>query len=194
MEDDFKEKINNFINISKNTNDNSVIKHEYLNLVKLFHPDTNKDISAGILNEYMIIVNYVYEQLIHNKENFQLIKKEEYEKNKVNGKYCFVNEFGVKEFISDKILFIYKLGKLEYNKALKIMLDNPSYSGNKEKTGYEIIGHLYKAYKYYKDVIKLDKKGEWKKVTIINLYYAYKMNEHITRGLKISDEKGLMKM
>jgi curved DNA-binding protein CbpA len=194
MEDDFKEKINHFINISKNTNDNSVIKIEYLKLVKTYHPDTNKDIDAGAANEYMIIINYVYEQLIHNKGNFRLVQKEEYDKNKINGKYIFVNEFGVKEFISDKVLFIYKLGKLEYNKAMSIMLDNPSYSGNKEKTGYEIIGHLYKAYKYYKDVIKMDKSGNWKKVAIINLYYAYKMNEHITRGLKISDEKGMVKV
>jgi DnaJ-class molecular chaperone len=188
----FKVKIDHFINASKNTNDNNVIKQEYLKLVKEFHPDANKKINNETANEFMIIINYVYEQLIHNKNNFQLVQKDEYEKNKVNGKYCFINEFGIKENISDKILFIFKLGKLEYNKALSIMLDNPSYSGNKEKTGYEIIGHLYKAYKYLKDVIKMDKKGIWVKAALLNLHYAYEMNEHITRGLKVSNEKGMI--
>ena len=99
-----------------------------------------------------------------------------------------------KQYISDKILFVYKLGKLEYNKANTIMLENPTYTGNKEKTGYEIIGHLYKAYKYFKDVIKMDKNGNWGKEALINLHYAYKMNEHITRGLQTNNGKELIKI
>jgi hypothetical protein len=189
----FKTKIDHFINTSKNVNDNSIIKLEYLKLVKEFHPDANKEISKETANEYMIIINYVYEQLLHNKDNFHLIQKDEYEKNISNGKYCFVNEFGITERISDKILFIFKLGKLEYSKAVTIMLENPSYSGNKEKTGYVIIGHLYKAYKYFKDVIKMDKNGNWAKGAMVNLHYAYEMNEHITRGLKTSNEKEMAK-
>ena len=157
----FKEKINNFMNISKKIEDNSLIKQEYLKLVKEFHPDSNKNINAEIANEYMIIINYIYEQLVHNKKGIQLVQKDEYDKNKIDGKYCFINEFGVKEYISDKILYVYKLGRLEYSKAILIMLKNPTITGNKEKTGYEIIGHLYKAYKYYKEVIKIDKNGNW---------------------------------
>jgi curved DNA-binding protein CbpA len=191
---DFKEKINNFISFSKSVNDNNSIKSEYLKLVKEFHPDTNKELKKETANEYMIIINYTYEQLIHNKNNFQLVQEDEYERNKVNGKYCFTNEFGIKEFISDKILYIYKLGRLEYGKAYMIMHNNPSYYGNKEKTGYEIIGHLYRAYKYFKDVIKMDKTGNWGKGAMRNLYYAFKMNEHITRGLKINNEKGIVKI
>ena len=187
----FKEKISAFINFSQNTNDNNSIKSEYLKLVKEFHPDVNKELSKETASEYMIIINYAYEQLIHNKKDFKLIKPDEYEQNKVDGKYRFTNEFGVNEFISDKIYYIYKLGRLEFNKAYLIMHRNPSYKGNKEKTGYEIIGHLYKAYKYYKDVIKMDKTGNWKKGAIVHLYYAYKMNENITRGLSTSSEKSL---
>jgi hypothetical protein len=190
----FKEKINHFINISQNMDDSSLIKREYLKLVKEFHPDTNRNINIEVANEYMIVINYVYEQLIHNKKDIQLVQKDEYEKNKINGRYCFMNEFGVKEYISDKILYVYKLGKLEYAKALTIMLKNPSYNGNKEKTGYEIIGHLYKAYKYYKEVIKIDRNGNWGREAVLNLHYAYEMNEHITRGLKTSDEKGIIKI
>jgi len=193
-ENNFKQKLDQFIKYSQNVNDNSLIKNEYLKLVKEFHPDINKNDSNELANEYMIIINYVYENLIHNKNNFTLIKEDEYEKYKINGKYIFVNEYNIKESISDKILFIYKLGMLEYNKARIIMLDNPSYNGNKEKTGYEIIGHLYKAYKYFKDVIKTDKNGNWGKNALLNLHYAFKLNENITRGLKISNERALMEI
>jgi hypothetical protein len=192
--DNFKEEINHFMNISQDVHDKSIIKQEYLKLVKEFHPDTNKNIRAEIANEYMIIINYVYQQLVHYKMNIKLFQKDEYDKNLINGKYCFINEFGITEYISDKILYVYKLGRMEYNKAYTIMVSNPSYGGNKEKTGYEIIGHLYKAYKYYKDVIKMDKKGNWGREALLNLHYAYEMNEHITRGLKISNEKGIIEI
>ena len=190
----FKDKISAFISYSQSVNDNASIKHEYLKLVKEFHPDANNELSKGVASEYMIIINYTYEQLIHNRKNFKPVKKDEYEQNKVDGKYCFINEYGVKEFISDKIYYIYKLGRLEFFNAYKIMHRNPSYKGNKEKTGYEIIGHLYKAYKYYKDVIKMDKTGNWGKGALLHLRYAYKMNEHITRGLSTSNEKALVEI
>ena len=193
-ENNFKQKLDQFIKYSQNVNDNSLIKNEYFKLVKEFHPDINKNDSNELANEYMIIINYAYENLIHNRNNFTLIKEDEYEKYKNNGKYIFVNEYNIKESISDKILFIYKLGMLEYNKARIIMLDNPSYNGNKEKTGYEIIGHLYKAYKYFKDVIRMDNNGNWGKNALLNLHYAYKLNENITRGLKISNERALMEI
>ena len=196
MEDDisFKEKINYFIRFSQNVNDKNSVKSEYLKLVKEFHPDTNRELNKGTANEYMIIINYTYEQLVNNKNIIQLFQNDEYEKNKINGKYCFINEFGIKEFISDKILYIYKLGRLEYSKAYMIMHNNPSYNGNKEKTGYKIIEHLYKAYKYYKDVIKMDKTGNWGRESKINLHYAYEMNEHITRGLKTNDIKEIIEI
>jgi len=190
---DFKEKLNKFINDSQN-NDNDFIKSEYLKMVKEFHPDVNKPIKNELANEYMILINYVYENLIHNKKDFKLIQDDEYEKYKINGKYCFINEFGIKENISDKILFIYKMEKLEYKKASNIMLTKPTYTGSKEKTGYEIIGHLYKAYKYFKDVIIMDKNGNWGKNALISLHYAFKMNENITRGLKINNSKDLIKI
>jgi len=191
-DNNFKEKLDQFIKLSQSVNDNKTIKSEYLKLVKEFHPDVNKNIENEVANEYMIIVNYVYENLMNNKNNFKLLKENEYDKYLDNGKYIYINEFGIKEYITDKILFVYKLGKLEYNKANTIMLENPSYTGNKEKTGYEIIGHLYKAYKYFKDVIKMDKNGNWGKEALINLHYAYKMNEHITRGLQTNNGKEII--
>jgi len=190
----FKVKINAFICFSKNTNDNSAIKSEYLKLVKEFHPDINNYLGKETANEYMIIINYIYEQLTYNKASFQNIQTDEYEKNRINGKYCFTNEFGIKEHISDKVLYVYKLGRLEYSKAYMIMLNNPSYGVNKEETGYKIIEHLYKAYKYFKDVIKMDKTGNWGKGAKLNLHYAYEMNEHITRGLKTKNVKEIIEI
>ena len=81
-ENNFKQKLDQFIKYSQNVNDNSLIKNEYFKLVK----------------EYMIIINYAYENLIYNKNNFTLIKEDEYEKYKINGKYIFVNEYKRKYF------------------------------------------------------------------------------------------------
>jgi hypothetical protein len=193
MENDmFFEKISGFITCAQNIDDVNTIKLQYLKLVREFHPDTNNVINKEILNEYMIIINYVYEQLINKNENIKLNFADEYDKNKINGKYCLINEFGRKECITDKILYIYKLGRLEYSKAYMIMHENPAYMGNKEKSGYEITGHLYKSYKYFKDVIKLDKNGNWGREAKINLHYAYEMNEHITRGLQTTNGKEII--
>jgi hypothetical protein len=192
--DNFKEKINQYIKLSRISNDHNTIKSEYIKMVKEFHPDVNKNIDNVTANEYMIIINYVFENLMNKKYDLNLFQNDEYDKYKINGKYCFLNEYGIKEYISDKALFVFKLGKLEYAKANKIMLTKPSYTGNKEKTGYEIIGHLYNAYKYFKDVIKMDRNGNWGKNAIINLYYAFKMNENITRGLKINNSKEMVKI
>jgi curved DNA-binding protein CbpA len=192
-EDNFKEKINQLILLSRNANDPEITKSEYLKLVKEFHPDVNKKIDNVKANEYMIIINYVFENLKNKKYDFKLFEKDEYRKYKINGKYCFTNEFGIKEYISDKTLFVFKLGKLEFAKASTIMVTKTAFSGNKEKTGYEIIGHLYNAYKYFKDVIKMDRYGNWGRNALINLHYAFKMNENITRGLKINHTRDVIK-
>jgi hypothetical protein len=189
--DSFSDRIKNFILFSKNTNDNEKIKQKYFELVKIFHPDLNNEVDKEISNENMIVLNYVYEHLTRNKNKFEITNKDEYEKNKVNGKYCLTNEYGIKEYISDKVLYIYKLGFIEFRKAITIMLENP---GNKDGTSYKIIGHLYKSYKYFKEVIKMDKDGNWGRESTIQLHHAYSMNEHITRGLTGSNEKGLIKI
>jgi hypothetical protein len=187
----FSDKLKEFIVFAKNTNNNGEIKLKYLELVKIFHPDINNEVDKETSNENMILLNYVYEQLTKNKAKFKIANKDEYEKNKINGKYCLINEYGIKEYISDKVLYIYKLGFIEFRKAMTIMLENP---GNKEGTSYEIIGHLYKSYKYFKEVIRIDKDGNWGRESKVQLHYAYSMNEHITRGLTGSSEKGLMKI
>jgi curved DNA-binding protein CbpA len=185
--ENFKQRINQFIHFSKNIDDNVKIKFEYIKLVKEFHPDVNKNIENKLANEYMVIINYIYEQLI-NKNKIVLNQTDKTEK--INGKYFFTNEDGIKEYISDKTIYIYKLGKYEYDMALRKCM-HPS-DGDNEKEGYEIIGHLYKSYKYFKEVIKMDKEGMWSKAAEESLTRAYEMNKRITRGLSKKDEKELM--
>ncbi|MDR2246882.1 MAG: J domain-containing protein [Treponema sp.] len=180
----FKEKINRFIAISQNAGDNNAIKSEYIKLVKEFHPDVNKRIENELANEYMVIINYIYEQIMRKKK-IMLRSTDEYEKNKAQGKYCFINEEGIREYISDKIVYMYKLGKHEYDRALLICMGS---SGNTEKEGYEIIGHLYKSYKHFKEVIKMDGEGIWGNAARKSLDRAYAMNRRITRGLRGSPE------
>jgi curved DNA-binding protein CbpA len=179
---DFKEKIHQFINASRNTDDAAKIKSEYIKLIKEFHPDTNKSAENKLANEYTVILNYVYEQLTHKKK---AAVKPMGKIKKTNGKYCFINEDGVQEHISDETVYIYKLGKYEYDMALRICM-RPS-DGDNEREGYEIIGHLYKSYQYFKKVIEIDKGGIWGKAAQESLQRAYEMNQRITRGLIKSD-------
>jgi curved DNA-binding protein CbpA len=184
---DFKERINKFIVSAQNAG-GAEIKSEYIKLVKEFHPDVNRNTENSLANEYMVIINYIYEQLI-NKKTVELKPADEHGNRKVNGKYCFINEEGIKEFISDKTVYIYKLGKYEYDRAVcKCMKDS---KGNTDREGYEITAHLYKSYRYFKEVIKLDKEGIWGKAAWESLHRAYEMNKRITRGLSKNDEKGL---
>ena len=64
----FLEEINEFINFAKNTPDKDTVKSKYFELVKKYHPDVNNERDKNILNEYIIIVNNIFEKII-NKTN-----------------------------------------------------------------------------------------------------------------------------
>jgi curved DNA-binding protein CbpA len=190
----FTDKIKKFIKFSQNNISNMEIKREYLKLVKEFHPDTNKNIEAKLANEYMITINYVYETLINKKElKININFEDEFENNKENGKYAFINDYGRKEYITEKALYIYKLGLLEYQQCYKILFHKSVFDGNKDESGYEIIEKLYKCYGYLNKVKEMDKDGIYGNMAETLLPKAYEMNERITRGLKTSNEKGITK-
>ena len=161
-------------------------------MVKEYHPDTNKNIDFNLANEYMINLNYVYEHLI-NKKIIINKTEDEYGKNMENGKYWFINDYGRKEYVREKPLYIYKLGLLEYQKCYKIMFYNSVFDGKGDESGYEIIKHLYECYILAQRVIKMDKGGVYGNMAEILIDNAYKMNESITKGLKRSNEKGIIK-
>ncbi|MDR1149144.1 MAG: J domain-containing protein [Spirochaetaceae bacterium] len=189
--DNFFDKLKCFIIFSQSNVSNNEIKNEYLKLVKEYHPDTNKNIDFNLANEYMINLNYVYEHLI-NKKAFVNNKEDEYEKNIENGKYWFINDYGRKEYVKERPLYIYKLGLLEYQKCYKIMFNNSVFFGKGDESGYEVIRHLYRCYLLAQKVIKMDKDGMYGKMAKILIDNAYKMNESITKGLKTSEEKGMI--
>jgi hypothetical protein len=140
--DKFSDSLNGFIKFSQSNVSYNEIKKGYLKLVKEYHPDTNKSIDFDLTNEYMIRLNYVYERLIHKKT---IVNKNEiaYEKNRENGKYWFINDYGRKEYVKEKPLYIYKIGLLEYQKCYKIMFSNSVFDGKGNESGYEVIKHLY---------------------------------------------------
>jgi hypothetical protein len=187
----FFDKLKDFIRFSQNNVSSNEIKNEYLKLVKEFHPDTNKNIDFDLANEYMIKLNYTYEHLI-NKKVLVRKKEDEYEKNVENGKYWFINDYGRKEYVKERPLYIYKLGLLEYQKCYKIMFNNSVFDGKGDESGYEVIKHLYECYLLAQKVIEMDKDGIYGKMAKILIGNAYKMNESITKGLKTSDEKGII--
>jgi hypothetical protein len=189
----FSNRLEQFVQSSQKAISNEQIRKEYLNLVKEFHPDTNQKTETKTANECMILLNYVFERLMH-REPINLIQKDTYEKDKINGKYCYINDYGRKEYVKEKALYIYKLGVLEYNKTYKIMWSNSVFDGRKEESGYEVIGHLYKCCRYLNEVIALDKDGQFANMARTFLPHAYEMNERITRGLKTSNEKGMKKL
>ena len=190
--DNFSDKLRDFIEFSQNNVSHNEIKNKYLKLVKEYHPDTNKNIDFNLANEYMINLNYVYEHLI-NKKIIITKTEDEYEKNMENGKYWFINDYGRKEYVREKPLYIYKLGLLEYQKCYKIMFYNSVFDGKGDESGYEIIKHLYECYILAQRVIKMDKGGVYGNMAEILIDNAYKMNESITKGLKKSNEKGIIK-
>ena len=62
----FLQDINELIILAKNKNDNKV-KAKYLELVKKYHPDINDKANKNILNEYMIIINNLFEKVQNGK-------------------------------------------------------------------------------------------------------------------------------
>jgi hypothetical protein len=79
----FLQNVNEFIIFSNNTPDKNTIKSRYLELVKKYHPDVNNDIDKNILNEYMVIINNMFEKTANRKfENYK-------HKNKANNIFKF---------------------------------------------------------------------------------------------------------
>jgi curved DNA-binding protein CbpA len=187
-EQEFRDTITRFVNNFKDSGDEAKIKSEYVKLVKEFHPDVNRNIENKLANEYMMTINYVYERLLRKKK-IALKPAGGHEENRVNGKYCFINEEGVKEYLSEKTVYIYKLGKREYDRA--VVKSMKPMGRDTDGEGYEIIGHLYKSYKYFQEVINMDRGGIWGRAAEESLNRAFEMNNRIARGLSKTGSTGL---
>jgi hypothetical protein len=85
------------------------------------------------------------------------------------------------------------LGLLEYQQCYRILFSKSVFDGNRDESGYEIIEKLYNCYGYLARVKEMDKDGVYGRMAEALLPHAYDMNERITRGLKTSTEKGIVK-
>jgi len=186
--ENFSLKLKNFILNSQN--DLSKIKEEYLKLVKEFHPDLNKKEDFNKTNEYMMQLNYVYGELI-TKKTVSRKQENDYEGNKENGKYWYINDYGRKEYVKEKTLYIYKLALLELQKCYKIMQKKSVFDGNREESGYEVIKHLYECYLLLKEQLKMEN-NDYRNIAEALMRKAYRMNKRISNGLQKSNEKGLV--
>lgn len=59
----FKQDFNNLILSAQNSADVKEAKLKYLELVKKYHPDVNHEIDYSILNEYMVIINNIFDKI-----------------------------------------------------------------------------------------------------------------------------------
>jgi hypothetical protein len=82
----FLMKINEFI-ISSKSNNKKEFKSIYLKLVKEYHPDKNNNIDKNTLNEYMVIINNIYNESEVKSE--QIIARDKQN----DSKYFFINTF-----------------------------------------------------------------------------------------------------
>ena len=63
----FLREINEFIKYSNDMPDMETLKAKYLELAKKYHPDVNNRIDKNILNEYMVIINNIFEKIMSGK-------------------------------------------------------------------------------------------------------------------------------
>jgi DnaJ-class molecular chaperone len=81
----FLKKINEFIISSQNNK--KELKSAYLQLVKEYHPDKNNRLDKEILNEYMIIINNAYNEIIKKPGKIKLKDKQN------SSGYFYINAF-----------------------------------------------------------------------------------------------------
>ena len=153
-------------------------KTNYLKLVKKYHPDVNNKIDKKILNEYMVIINDVYNEI---KKGKKIIKHNTRENNKKNfyiQDFCHLFSKIIMAFLidaksedlelsDDKILIIEQVSSynLEASKALLLLFSRKIKENNnfelflKGIVAYEqIFNNLYSYTKYYSQ--KIQKSGQ----------------------------------
>ena len=132
----FLGKINKLIIFSK-IGDTKKVKSCYLQLVKEYHPDKNNKINKDILNEYMMIINNLYDET--EKKSKKIILKNEENKttyfyiipfcrllSKIKIIYSNKDEINLPNFTEYRNVFIEEIGKYDQNvgKSFSVLLSN----------------------------------------------------------------------
>lgn len=180
-QDSFKDDIKNFISISQNISKEE-IKKEYYNLVKKYHPDMYTN-NKSQYDKYMMILNHLYSNIKTNSKTETKTASDEYEKMKVNGKYTFINRDKKPEHVSDKSLFLYKMGLDRIFWSRDYLCAHPLSEGFGDEIVIEISQTLYQAIKYLTESIKIGKNNNWINEAKEKIQWAYEMNSRITKNL-----------
>ncbi len=179
--DNFKADIQNFIEKSKSQNSGEQ-KKAYYDLVKKYHPDLNNN-NTETYDKYMMLLNHVYSKLKegipHKINKFD----DEYEKMKVNGKYAFLNRDNKIETVSDKSLFLYKMGLDKIFWSRDYLCTNPLADGYGDETVTTVSEALYTAIQYLTASLKIGKNKNWVEEAKEKIVWAYEMNNRITKNL-----------
>ena len=173
------------------TNDKKKIKIAYSKLLKKYNPEDYPDLFIKIQEAYETALkysgNFSENTRNFNENNFSKNmyeeKSDEYEKMKVNGKYRFINRDKKAEHISDKSLFLYKMGLDKIFWSRDYLCAHPLSEGFGDEIVVEISQALYQAIKYLTDSIKIGKNNNWINEAKEKIQWAYEMNSRITKNL-----------
>lgn len=178
---DFKEDIYAFAALCKTAADEHVKKKAYYTLVKKYHPDMQGG-HRQEYDKYMMMVNHVYAAVKDKKEQ-ESACDDIYEKMKINDKYCFVNRDKKKEYVSDKSLFLYKMGLDRIFFARDYICSHPLHFGYGEEIVFTASEALYQAINHLHNSLKIETSANWVSEAKEKIRWAYEMNNRITKSL-----------
>ena len=190
--DEFKSDLNRLINEHKDKNEYSSFKRLYYELVRKYHPDMNED-NKDQCDKCMMILNHIYSNMKKGSKNSMddaII--DEYEKSKIDGKYQFVNRDNRTERVSDKSLFLYKMGLDRILWSRDYLCSHPMSDGYGDEIISTVSEELYKAIRYLNASLEIGNDKNWKEEAIEKTRWAYEMNSRITKTMYNKEMKGIM--
>jgi hypothetical protein len=105
---EFKEDINELVQLSKMIGSEIGVRKKYYFLVKKYHPDMH-DNNTKQYDECMMLLNHVYAN-IKMKENEYMENIKQKSSMVSEDKFTFINRLNKKVIVSDKSLFLYRKG------------------------------------------------------------------------------------
>ena len=190
--DEFKNDIALLINEYKDKFDLNSTKRTYYTLVRKYHPDMNED-NKEQYDKCMMILNHVYSSIkINRQNNIDNQSIDEYEQMKTNGKYQFMNRDKKVERVSDKSLFLYKMGLDRIFWSRDYLCSHPMADGFGDEIVSTISEELYKAIKYLNASLEIGNDRNWIGEAKEKIGWAYEMNSRITKSMYNKEMKGIM--
>jgi len=184
----FKKDLQSFIEEANQ----DTLKSMYYTLLKKYHPDLNP-LDSQYYNNCTLILNHVYAEIINKplQKNIKLSKKDEYDKFLINGTYTYKNRDNRTEKVTDKSLFLYKMGLDKILGARDFLCNHPLSDGYGSEILIKASEDLYLAIKYLNDSIKIGKNNNWLQEAKDKIEWAYRMNSRISKQLINNHEKNL---